>query len=81
MQDDAFEWDPQKRLRNLEKHGLDFADAGMFDWAAAVTGVDGRRDYGEKRETAVGLLAGQRVKITFTMRGRRRRIISMHRVT
>lgn len=81
MQDEEFEWDPHKRLRNLGKHGLDFLDARHFDWEAAQIGLDDRKDYGEKRETAIGILAGQRVKITFTMRGRRRRIISMHRVT
>jgi len=31
-----FEWDDAKRLANLEKHGLDFADLGEFDWATRV---------------------------------------------
>jgi len=26
------EWDETKRLTNLKKHGLDFADALEFDW-------------------------------------------------
>ena len=50
----AFEWDEAKRLANIQKHGIDFADveqvfAGMF-----VETEDLRRDYGEKRFRAVG---------------------------
>lgn len=28
-----FEWDEQKRLSNLAKHGLDFADVAQLDWS------------------------------------------------
>jgi len=29
-------WDETKRIANIEKHGLDFADVGFFGWEAAV---------------------------------------------
>lgn len=29
-------WDERKRLANLEKHGLDFADVVDFDWDTAT---------------------------------------------
>jgi uncharacterized protein len=29
-------WDETKRIVNLEKHGLDFADVGLFHWETAV---------------------------------------------
>ena len=31
-----FVWDEVKRLANLEKHGLDFADVISFGWETAV---------------------------------------------
>jgi len=40
-----FLWDETKRLANLEKHGLDFADIALFDWEGCVIseGHTGRR--------------------------------------
>ena len=29
-------WDEPKRQANLQKHRLDFADIGVFDWAYAL---------------------------------------------
>jgi len=29
-------WDEPKRLANLDKHGLDFADVIFFDWHNAI---------------------------------------------
>ncbi|PWE58044.1 hypothetical protein DEM27_02305 [Metarhizobium album] len=29
-------WDEHKRLANIEKHGLDFADVVFFQWETAV---------------------------------------------
>lgn len=74
-----YDWDEAKRRVNREKHGLDFVDVVRFDWGNAVIRIDHRRDYGEVRLNAVGVLDGQRVSITFTMRGRTRRIISLRR--
>jgi uncharacterized DUF497 family protein/uncharacterized protein (DUF4415 family) len=31
-----FVWDEHKRLANLQKHGLDFADVIFFDWESAL---------------------------------------------
>ncbi|WP_018856675.1 BrnT family toxin [Rhizobium sp. 42MFCr.1] len=31
-----FEWDESKRVANLHKHGLDFADVIFFDWESAL---------------------------------------------
>ena len=38
-----FEWDPNKAARNLNKHGIDFADATLVlydDLAVTVLGSD-----------------------------------------
>ncbi|MGH7025527.1 MAG: BrnT family toxin [Caulobacteraceae bacterium] len=47
-------WDEAKRVRNLAKHGLDFADVVHFDFETALHGIDDRDDYGELREIAIG---------------------------
>jgi uncharacterized DUF497 family protein len=71
-----FEWDEQKRLSNLAKHGLDFADAERFDWST-VTGVaDKRFEYGEERFRAFEMLDGRLVVLAFTFRGSVLRIFS-----
>jgi uncharacterized DUF497 family protein len=63
-------------LANLEKHGLDFADLGEFDWATRVVFTDDRKDYGETRYTALAIYRGRVHSVTFTRRGKRLRIIS-----
>jgi len=71
-----FEWNDAKRLANIEKHGLDFADLGEFNWATRVVFVDDRKVYGETRYTALAIYRGRVHSVTFTRRGTRLRIIS-----
>ena len=49
-----FEWDERKRVINLIKHGLDFADVALIDWAHAKVLPDTRFDYPEPRFWAFG---------------------------
>ena len=42
-----FTWQESKRLANLKKHGLDFADAWKVFAGAMVLIEDDREDYGE----------------------------------
>ncbi len=49
-------WDEAKRLANLSKHGLDFADAEKVFAGPMVLFEDGREDYGEQRMIGIGLL-------------------------
>jgi hypothetical protein len=53
-------WDEPKRLANLEKHGLDLADAEAFDWSAAI--VRGARS---GRFQALGAIGNTIVLIIF----------------
>jgi uncharacterized DUF497 family protein len=71
-----FIWDERKRAANLRKHGVDFAIAELFDFAAAATIIDDRRNYGEVRYRAFGEVAGRLYVIIFTRRGEHVRIIS-----
>ena len=50
------EWDEAKRAANLAKHGIDFLLAEQFDFEGAKIGPDARRDYGEPRFIALGLI-------------------------
>ena len=74
-----FEWDEAKRQANLAKHGVDFADTESFDWAGALRWPDQRRDHGEIRFLALGEIRGRVHSISFTMRGRTLRIISLRK--
>ncbi|MGI9056146.1 MAG: BrnT family toxin, partial [Pyrinomonadaceae bacterium] len=59
-----FEWDEQKRLINLQKHGIDFADVSLiFDYDVA-TDIDDRFDYGEIRYISLGLLRGDVIVVS-----------------
>ena len=44
----AFEWDEAKRLANIQKHGIDFADVEQVFAGDFVETEDLRRDYGEQ---------------------------------
>jgi hypothetical protein len=74
-----FEWDEAKRLANLKKHGVDFADADEFDWRGSIRWPDVRSDYGEVRFAALGLLRGRLHSVSFTHRGTAYRLISLRK--
>ena len=75
-------WDPEKRRRNLAKHGLDLADARAVFEGAVFTFEDNRRSYGEQRFLALGLLEDIAVVIAFTEpEDDLIRLISMRRAT
>ncbi len=76
-----FEWDEEKRQINLQKHGIDFLDAAECFEAAMYVRLDTRRDYGENRFVAIGLLRSEVVTVVYTMRGETIRLISLRRAT
>ena len=47
-------WREDKRGENARKHGIDLADAEVFEWAAALDEEDRTEDYGEQRFRAIG---------------------------
>jgi uncharacterized DUF497 family protein len=73
-----FEWDENKRLRNLRDHEVDLIDmVALFDGRPVFTYYSSRS--GEDRWGTVGLLRGKFYLVVWTMRGGRRRIISAYR--
>jgi uncharacterized protein len=73
-----FEWDEAKNSKNHIKHGVGFDLARAFDWDNAIIEPDLRRDYGEMRYLARGLISGREgYHVVFTLKGERLCIISM----
>ncbi len=74
-----FEWDEQKRLINLEKHGIDFADVRDVFENEVYTILDDRFDYGEVRWLSYGLLFGEVITVSYTATDEVVRIISVRK--
>ncbi len=76
-----FEWDEQKRLSNLQKHGIDFVRACQIFDSYTVEFEDNRYDYGEYRYISIGETNGQILTVTYTYRGDTIRLISARKAT
>ena len=74
-----FIWDPEKRLANQKKHGLDFADAERVFSGYTLTRQDHRFSYGEVRFSTMGLLGDAVVVIAHTESDQEIRVISMRK--
>jgi len=74
-----YEWDENKRVSNLEKHGIDFRDAARFFDSDVICFEDNRQNYGEKRYIALGKIEGRLVVTACTWRNRNVRILSMRK--
>jgi hypothetical protein len=61
-----FEWNRQKNKANVEKHGLDFADAYRVFESPLLVKLDDREEYGEDRWIGIGLMDTRVVVIVFT---------------
>ena len=59
------EFDPAKDARNVLERGLSFECVAEFDFETALFLVDDRRDYGETRWQALGLLDGRLHALVF----------------
>ena len=76
-----FEWDENKRLSNLQKHGVDFVDIPNLFNGDTITFEDTRFDYGEQRLITFGLLLGRVLVVVHTEHRDRIRIISARKAT
>ena len=75
------EWDENKRQQNLTERGIDFADAiDIFYDPNMCIYLDKRENYGEERFNAYGISKGRNLRVCFTPRGGRFRIITMFNV-
>ncbi len=74
-----FEWDEDKRISNINKHGIDFADVWIvFDYDI-FTIIDDRFDYGKIRYFTLGIINDTFVSISHTESNETFRIISVRK--
>jgi len=76
-----FEWDETKRKSNINKHGIDFADAPLIFDGYTLTIEDNRYYYGEERFVTFGLLDGRVVAVVHAETEELIRIISIRKAT
>jgi uncharacterized protein len=75
-----YSFDPAKRASNLDKHGLDLADAPqVIESGQTVTLEDHRFDYGEERFVTLGPLRDTLVVVVTAETADHIRIISMRK--
>lgn len=73
------DFDPAKSERNRKERGLPFNRAADFDFAHALLAADERKDYGEVRYVALGLLDGRLHVLCFTETQEGIRVISLRK--
>jgi len=72
-------FDPAKNERNIRERGLSFELVAEFDFQTAIVVVDGRRDYGETRLRALGILSGRLHALVFVETATGIRVISFRK--
>lgn len=75
------DWDEEKRESNLVKHGLDLVLSLELFSDYFMERLDTRRDYGEDRWVALGMIRGLTVVLVYTERDDRFRPISLRKAT
>jgi uncharacterized DUF497 family protein len=71
--------DEAKRRANVDRHGLDFADAEAIWDEFTITREDTRERYREKRLVTFGVLNGEVVVLVHTDRGDDMHVISLRK--
>jgi uncharacterized DUF497 family protein len=72
-------FDPSKNERNIAARGIPFEHAAAFEWNSALIVEDTRKDYGERRFQALGLIGARLHVLVFTPRARKVHVISLRR--
>lgn len=75
------EWDEAKRQKTLKERGLDFSLAAfVLSDPDMVQYVDKRKNYNEIRYIAYGMVFGEVLRLCYTWRGKKVRVISIHKI-
>ena len=72
-------FDPRKNERNITQRGLPFELVEDFEWDSALVIEDIRKDYGERRFQALGLIMGRLHALVFTPRAGLVHVISLRK--
>jgi uncharacterized protein len=73
------EYDDDKDVHNLAKHGVSLAAASRLRWDTLLAWEDRRRQYGEPRMAGLALMNDRLYAVVYVDRGAKRRIISLRR--
>ena len=73
-----FEWDEDKRLKNLAKHKLDFVGARLLFDGRGTVSVESNYPF-EARLVTTAMIDGKLYTVVWTWRDEVRRIISLRR--
>ncbi|WP_299437110.1 BrnT family toxin [uncultured Rhodospira sp.] len=65
---DSFEWDEAKSISNRQKHDISFETAAAIFDNLVITREDDRKDYGEPRFIALGMVQGRCLTVVYTPR-------------
>ena len=76
---DRLSWDAAKATTNVQKHGVSFDVADTFGFETSFVATDDRKDYGEIREVALGLIGERLHTLVFTMRNSVCHVISLRK--
>jgi uncharacterized DUF497 family protein len=72
-------FDPAKNDRNIANRGISFQVVEQFEWDTALIAEDLRKEYGERRFQALGLIAGRLHAVVFTPRAGKVHVISLRK--
>ncbi len=73
-----FEYDPNKSMSNLKKHGIDFTE-GQKLWQDDCLVIIPARTMDEERYLCIGIIDNRHWSAVITIRDKKVRIISMRR--
>jgi len=77
---DEITFDATKNAANIRKRGLPFSLVQEdFDWTTALVVEDTRKDYGERRYRALGLIGGRLHAVVYTPRAGVLHVISLRK--
>jgi uncharacterized protein len=72
-------FDAARNARNIATRGISFEQALAFEWDTALIVADTRKDYGERRFQAIGLIAERLHVLVFTPRSGKMHVISLRK--
>jgi hypothetical protein len=72
-------FDSAKSEKNLLARGISFELAAEFEWDSALIVEDLRKDYGERRFQALGLIGDRLHMMVFTPRANKAHVISLRK--
>ncbi|MBI1926169.1 BrnT family toxin [Candidatus Poribacteria bacterium] len=73
---EGFEWDEPKNQENISRRGISFQQAAKIFQGDILEWEDTREDYGEARMIVIGRSERHLLRVIYTQRGNRTRIIS-----